>query len=631
MRSSTSPATAVPPARRARRARRAASRLAVALLAALAPAGAAGQGSAAARADGAVSAPVSDVRYTVTFDRTLAAARRVRIAMRFTTPGDAPVILSLPAWTPGAYEISNFARWVSRFTATAGERSLAWDKLDPDTWRIHPAGARDVTVRFEYTADQPDNAMTWSRPDFLLLNGTTVFPYPEGRGFDWGATVTVETEPEWLVATGMAPAGAARTHGERGYHDLVDMPFFVGRFDLDSMRVADRWVRLATYPAGSVAGERRRATWDQLARIIPTQGAVFGEIPFDSYTVLQIADPAFAGLSALEHANSHVATMPPAMLGHPIVPVYYAHEVFHAWNVKRLRPADLWPYRYDRAQLTPWLWMAEGITDYYADLTQVRGGIADSARFLALTADKIQDVLDAPPTALEDASLETWIAPTDGSAYLYYPKGALVGLLLDIAIRDASDNRRSLDDVMRALWRGGGAAGGRAFSPDEWWRAVSAAAGGRSFDDWSRRYIDGREPLPWGEVFPLAGLRAVVDTLREPRIGVNTIESDQGLVVTTVDPNGSGASAGVRPGDVLLAIGEIVVTEPEFPRRFTARYGGRDGAPVTIRVRRGEEIVALEGRIRLVTRYAARVEALRDASPKAARIRAGILRGRVDR
>ena len=189
----------------------------------------------------ATSAPLSDIRYEVTFTRANGDSRLVSSAMTFTVGGVAPVILSLPAWTPGAYEIANFARNISNFAAEETGMSLSWDKLDPDTWRVRPRGAGEVTVRFDYEADSLDNANTWARPDFLLFNGTNLFLYPEGRGFDFPARVTVNTEPGWKIVTGMAASGP-RTYAATNYHDLVDMPFFVGQFDLDSTQIADHWI-----------------------------------------------------------------------------------------------------------------------------------------------------------------------------------------------------------------------------------------------------------------------------------------------------------------------------------------------------------------------------------------------------
>src|SRR4051812_2469494 len=195
-----------------------------------------------------ISAPLTDIRYEVGFTRANAARRTVVSAMTFTVGGTLPVYLSLPAWTPGAYEISNFARNVANFSAEEAGSMLAWDKVDQDTWRVLPRGAGQLTVRFEYLSDSLDNANSWARDNFLLFNGTNLFLYPEGRPFDFPATVTVNTEAGWKVVTGMT-ATAPRTYSSSSYHDLVDMPFFVGEMDVDSTLISGTWVRFATYPA----------------------------------------------------------------------------------------------------------------------------------------------------------------------------------------------------------------------------------------------------------------------------------------------------------------------------------------------------------------------------------------------
>ncbi|HKO15411.1 MAG TPA: PDZ domain-containing protein [Gemmatimonadaceae bacterium] len=597
----------------------------------------------------ATSAPIVNVRYDVSFDRDDAARHRVRVATSFEVAGGngAPVLLSLPDWTPGAYEISYFARWVENFAATDdGGRALEWDKLDFDTWRVHANGAKSVTVTFDYAADTLDNAMAWTRPDFLLFNGTNIFLYPEGRSLDFGARVTVHTDPGWRVATGMTPvAGTPRSYTASNYHDLVDMPFFVGHFDIDSARIVDRWVRYATYPAGSVDGPARQVAWDQLRRVIPAEARVFGEVPWNDYTVMQIADSAYQSASGLEHQSSHVDVVSPLAIGSDFQPSLYAHEIFHSWNVKRLRPADLWPYVYDRAEPTPWLWVSEGITDYYADLAEVRGGVTDDRGFYALTAAKITETSSTRPVALEDASLNTWIHPVDGTQYTYYGKGSLAGFLLDILIRDASDNRRSLDEVMRELYQTT-YKHGRGFTAQDWWSAVSRAASGggvgagasgkgadgRLFEDFNRRYVDGREPYPWSQVLPLAGLRMTRPA--EPRLGVYTVADPSqprgGLLVTQVDDSSSAAAAGVRPGDYLLSVADIPVTDQRFGERFRARYDNAgEGAPLAIRVRRGSETLTLAGKLHFVPGDV-HLDADPTASAKAVRIRTGILTGRVD-
>jgi predicted metalloprotease with PDZ domain len=575
-----------------------------------------------------VSAPLARITYEVTYNRETAAQRRLRVTMGFDVAGPGDVLLSLPSWTPGAYEVTNFARWVVDFSPAAAA-PLRWDKLDYDTWRIRPAGAKQVTVTFAFVADSLDNAMAWSQPDFAFFNGTNILFYPEGRGFDFGATVRVRTEPDWLIATGMA--GTVETgYAERSYHDLVDMPFFVGRFDYDSATVGAVTARLASYPAGRLTGSARESFWEQYRKLFAPQIAVFGETPFRTYTTLLVFPEQYGGGSALEHQNSHVGIYAPAGIGQEWVASITAHEMFHAFNVKRLRPAELVPYRYDIAQPTVWLWVSEGITDYYADLTLLRGGLIDSAGFLATTVGKIATVYEAPPTALEDASLSTWIHPVDGSGYLYYPKGSLAGFLLDILIRDASDNRRSLDHVMRDLYSTTYKRG-RGFGAVEWWGAVSRAAGGRRFDDFHARYIDGREPFPWDSVLPLAGLRLVTDSVHLPRLGLNAGTDSLGtVVVQDVIPGGAAAEAGMEAGDVLLRLGDIPASGPDVFEKFRARYTTPD-ADLPIRVRRGGRELTLQAKVRMVVVTNPRLVADANAPPKAVRVRTGLFTGTTAR
>jgi predicted metalloprotease with PDZ domain len=584
---------------------------------------AAGQGPGARAAD-TISAAIANVAYDVTFDRTSAASRAIAIKMTFTTDGTAPVLLSLPAWTPGAYEIDNFARWVVGFSATSGSAALSWDKLDFDTWRIRTNGARTVSVGFTYAADTLDNAIAWSREDFLLLNGTNVFLYPEGRPAAFPATVTIHTEGDWRVATGMT-ATSPISYAATNYHDLVDMPFFVGSFDLDSVSVASRWVRFASYPKGAVTPAARATVLQQLSKVVPPEVAVFGEVPWSTYTVMQIVDTAFAGASGLEHQNSHVDILAPNFVGSDFQPSLYAHEIFHSWNVKRLRPSEMWPYVYSRPQPTPWLWVSEGITDYYADLAEVRGGVINDAGFYKLTEDKIDEVNGLIPVALEDASLNTWVHPIDGTGYLYYPKGSLAGLMLDIMIRDASDNVKSLDTVMRELYQTVYKQN-RGFTADDWWGSVSRAAGGASFADFHARYIDGREPYPWAEVLPKAGLRGVFD--RVPRMGIFSQQSASGITVTATEPGGSAEQAGVKVGDVLVSVGAIPVEDQEFGARFRLKYGSSpEGTPLPIIVMRGAQRMTLNGKV-MFANGRMRIEADPTATAKAVRIREGILRGK---
>ncbi len=585
-------------------------------------------GLAGAQAEGYPE--VGDIRYVVSFDRASASARSIRSEMSFHVYGSGPVVLSIPAWTPGSYELDNFARFISDFSAESSGQPIRWDKADFDSWRVHPDGAGRVTVRFRYHADTLDTGMAGAKDDFAFFNGTTVFPYPEGQSFDFPARVSVVTEPDWLVATGMRGAGSPGEYEAATYHELVDMPFFVGRFDLDSTRVDDRWYRLATYPSGTVTGEDRERLWEDIEAMIPPMAAVFGETPWVDYTILALFEEGFPGGAALEHRNSHLGIYAPQLVPSPILPLVMAHETFHAWNVKRLRPEELWPYEYDRAQPTTLLWVSEGVTDYYADLALVRGGIVDPDLFYQLLTLKIRQTEAAGPVSLEDASVSTWIEPDDGTATIYYQKGSLAGLFLDILIRDATDNRTSLDQVMRDLYDGEYRSGS-GFTEEEWWAAVSRAADGASFEEFRAHYIEGREPYPWNEVLPLAGMRVTETSTRRPFIGAETAEDAGGLRVTEVSPGSPAEVSGIMQGDVLVRVDDVRAEGSGFANEFRHRYADApEGTTVEVVVLRDEGEVSLETEIEFTVSATLSAGEDPEAGPKARAIREGIFGGRVD-
>jgi predicted metalloprotease with PDZ domain len=571
-----------------------------------------------------VSAPIADISYEITADSVAVGRRQLGVVMSFTAASASPVILALPAWSPGHYTLLWFARRVSQFSAQSNGAPLEWKKLDFQTWEIRPRAAGPVRVSFNYLADAVDRAVAWTSPNFAFFNGTNLFLYPVGRGFDWPARVAVRTEASWRVATGMNPGSGVNNFTAENYHDLTDMPFYVGRFAIDSTQIVGKWIRLAFYPAASLTTARRDRTFAWLRKFVPAHTAVFGEAPFRNYTVFQRSDTVVNG-GGLEHQSSQVDEVTTSQLDAPLAGLY-SHEFFHAWNVKRLRPADMVPYRYDDAQPTTWLWVSEGVTDYYGALGLVRGGVNDSTGFFDFIANEIASVAGAPPTAVSDASLGSWINPTDGSSGLYYPKGGLTGFLLDIMIRDASNNHESLDQVMRRLYDATYKRG-KGFSGADWWGEVSRAAGGKSFTEFARRYVDGREPLPIDSVLRLAGLRSESDTIREPRLGIQTSTDSTGVSITQLVPTGAAAAAGARLGDRIVSIGDFSISNDDSFGPFRARYAGTTLTTLPMIVRRGSETITLQLPVRLNTRVQARVLPIPNAPEKAVRIRGGILRG----
>jgi predicted metalloprotease with PDZ domain len=287
----------------------------------------------------------------------------------------------------------------------------------------------------------------------------------------------------------------------------------------------------------------------------------------------------------------------------------------------------MFPYQYDREQPTVLLWVSEGITDYYADISQVRGRTITPRQFYATTTGKIDNIEESVPTSLEDASLSTWISPVNGTKDIYYDKGSVAGLLLDIMIRVAFYNHRSLDTVMRELYETDYKRG-KGFTNDEWWAAVTRAAGGKSFAEFARRYIDGRERFPYDSILPLGGLKLFIDRITRPSLGISTSEDEGGMRVMQVVVAGPGATAGVKLGDYLLTVGGLDVNDEGFAEKFTTKYGGMaPGGTIPIEIKRGTERLTLNAPVRFSTTETRRLIELTDASPRAVRVRDGLLNG----
>jgi predicted metalloprotease with PDZ domain len=293
--------------------------------------------------------------------------------------------------------------------------------------------------------------------------------------------------------------------------------------------------------------------------------------------------------------------------------------------VKRLRPLDMYPYNYSVMQPTPWLWVSEGITDYYADLALVRGGVINATGFLEKTDGKMDHVDKTAPIALTDASLQAWIHMTDGTTDIYYDKGSLAGLALDIMIRDATDNAASLDNVMRSLYTSDYKTG-KGFSSTDWWSTVSRAAKVATMKEFNDKYIDGRTAYPWDQWLAKAGWRVKTDTLHTPRMGVSFQKDSAGLLVVLVEPASMAEAAGLRPGDVVTSIDNISTNNPAW-ESWRTKFATREGSPIEIKLIREGKSITLNPPVRFATLIDRKIEADPAASDKAKRIREGILKG----
>ena len=563
------------------------------------------------------------------------AAQLFHVKAEFPARGRDTLYLSLPAWSPGAYEIQNYARYVRHFGAKnpAGQ-TLFWDRFDKDTWRVTTGRSDRVTVEFDYLADTVDLSLARINGEFGQFLGTNLFLYEEGQ-LQRPAQLRFALPAGWQVTTALAGSGTG-PYSASDYHELVDAETFVGKYSLDSVQVDGKWIRIAVWPADAYTAAVARNMRGDVERIAKTENGLMGGPPYENYTVFfnVIREPINFG-GGLEHSAAQFDIMPQGAFadaagnfGDFMVPLM-SHEYFHLWNVKRIRPAEMWPYDYHGEQYTPLLWWSEGVTDYYADLTNVRSGLWTPEQFLNNAVKDMQEVESAPePWSEEDGSAATWINEVFvNSSQLYYPKGALTGMLLDVSIRDATDNKSSLDDVMRALYT-------RFYQKHKGFGTADLLGLLREFgmpdaDGFYQRYINGREPLPYESVLPKAAIAVVRKTTAVPFLGVNAQPNEHGkLVVRDIVPGSAAEAAGLAAGDELVRVGEVETRpDSDWASKFRQQYRGQGGAPLTITAQRGGQTVTLTTQVRERSSTAFTLTPAAAATPKQTKLWRGITTG----
>ncbi|HKV71388.1 MAG TPA: hypothetical protein VJN62_09080 [Gemmatimonadales bacterium] len=585
-----------------------------------------------------VALPLSGqtVRYRVSIPDP--ATKLFHVEATFPIAGLDTLYVALPAWSPGNYEIQNYARFVRHFGAKdPSGRALFWDRADKTTWRVPTGGATSITVSFDELADTIDLSMARIHGDLAQFLGTNLFLYQPGH-LDRPAEVRFTVPEGWRVTTALKSEGPG-VYTAPEYHVLADAETFLGHFSVDSLQAGGKWIRIAVWPESDYTPAVRTAMRNSVAKMADVQDRLMGEAPYDVYTVFfDVVRDTINWAGGLEHLYSQFDIMPAGpgfadaggTLGGFMNPLM-AHEFFHLWNVKRIRPVEMWPYEYRDEQYTPLLWWSEGVTDYYADLTNWRAGIWTESDFLDHVHQNIDQVDQAPePWSEEDGSEATWINEVYvNSSQLYYPKGSLTGLLLDISIRDATDNAHSLDDVMRTLFTRYYQKG-RGFATAD----LLGLLGENGMPDvasFYQHYINGRDSLPYAAVLAKAGLDYRVTHTTVPTLGV----SSSGAVfnvLTEVAPGGAAAAAGLQVGDTLIRIGDVVTTpSADFGPQFRSRYQGKAGAPLDIVIHRAGRELTLHTVVRERSVEAVALDHTASPTAKQARIWHGLMTGTTGR
>ena len=489
---------------------------------------------------------------------------------------------SLPVWIPGSYLVREFARHLSDPSARQDGRPVRLEQTGKASWRAHCRAGRPLTLSYRVHAFDTSVRAAWLDAERGFFNGTSLCLQVHGSQAEPHLIELADLPDGWQVATAMTPAGAgALRFRSADYDELVDHPFVLGRFWRGEFRaagIAHQFIVAGALP--DFDGDRLLA---DAQRICETQIAFWhgdddaARPPFDHYVFL--LNTLEDGHGGLEHRAStallaarhdlprlgavaaDTAAGGPASDGYANLLGLISHEYFHAWNVKRLRPAEFARYDYGRENYTELLWFFEGFTSYYDDLLLLRSGRLDPARYLKLVAKASSNVLATPGRrvhSVAQSSFEAWTKfyradeNTPNATISYYAKGALVALAFDLTLR--REGRGTLDDVMRELWRAG--RGGPIAQADI--AAALMAVGGRSFEPEIAAWVHGTEELPLAPLLAALGVdwQAQPATLAQ-RLGLRVSESAlTGVRVTHVLRGGAGEAAGLAAGDELIALAD---------------------------------------------------------------------------
>jgi predicted metalloprotease with PDZ domain len=532
-----------------------------------------------------------EVEYTVSLHRAL--SQMVDITMRVPNPDGSPIDLRLPTWRPGKYLILDPSGTVIDIAASTPDGDpVAISKTDKTTWRVAPTGPGDVIVAYSLYANSLGDRTRHADDTHAFLSGSTVFFYTD----DLRARplrVRVDAPEGWQVATGLAAdPNEPDAWLAPDFDVLVDSPLEIGEHHLSGFSVDGTPHDIVIWGPAEPDVERLAEDFSALVR---AQRDVFegpgNPLPYQRYVFLIHAQTGIGG--GTEHLNSTIMhTRPSSFTSESSYAGFLglvSHEFFHTWNVKRLRPAGLAPYDYQKENYTDLLWVAEGTTSYYDDVTLVRAGLLDPDKYIAQMAGTISRERQRPGYAvqsLSDSSYDAWIkfnrsTPNDyNTTVSFYTKGSLVSLMLDLELRERTGNTVWLDHVLRDLYQKYPLDAGGFTTADM--LASFRSLSGTSFEPFFADYVSGTEPLDLEHAFAVAGLELLPG---EAPAGSYLGLSMRGKSVGTVKTDGPAYDAGVQTADTLTT-----VNGEELDGSLNAFLAGTEpGTPLTLGLtRRGE-------------------------------------------
>ena len=513
-----------------------------------------------AQASRSASTGSPDISYTVSMTRPSTHLLEVEMRVRWNQMPRA-LELKMPVWTPGSYLIREYARHVQDFQAkTPNGAPVTWRKINKNTWQIDAAGANEIVATYRVYANELTVRTNELNEEHAFWNNAATLMFPAGQLMA-SSTVTVNPFSTWKIATGLPRvAGRANTFRAENFDILYDSPFEVSNFKEVAFNVEGKPHRIIFSGDGNYDMQKTAA---DVSKIVEEAYKIFGEFGYTDYTFIVN----LRGGGGLEHLNS--TALQYDRFGFKPESRYkgflglVAHEYFHNFNVKRIRPDALGPFDYEKENYTKLLWVAEGGTEYYSNILLRRAGLITAQEYLEARANGIEQLMTQPgrlETSVEEASFDAWIKyyrqdeNSVNNQISYYDKGELVNMMLDITIRGMSDGRKSLDDVMRYLYNEYFKKG-RNYTPEDFQKAAELMAG-RSLDDFFAKYVRGETDFDVNSIISYIGLQlnAVESNRGKAFIGADLIETGDRLTVRSVRADTPAYQQGINSGDQIIAI-----------------------------------------------------------------------------
>jgi len=550
---------------------------------------------------------------------------------------DQEIVVALPAWN-ALYQVRDFSYRVrevrARNSAAAAAAPLPVRMLDKQTWRISLAGASGgaeahaATLDYSIEWDDPGPFNSQLNPHHAFLNFAEVLMYVPSRRAEDTQVQFDDVPLGWRIAVELAAGAAPNSFVAANYNKLVDAPTEAGKFAEFGFDQAGAHFRVI------VDGkEWHRERLESILRdITKYEVHLMGGAPFSQYTFFFHFGPyPEVGGGGMEHSNCTAISTSSGDAAASVT----AHEFFHAWNVKRIRPQTLEPVDYTKEMYTRALWFAEGVTSAYGDYTLERSGLWSKDQFYANLAGEIGE-LDSRPAhrwqSVEEASLNAWLEGYDEyrlpeRSISYYNKGEIVGDMLDLAIRDATDNHKSLDDVLRRMYDVY-AQQGRFYDDSQGVEAIAEEVAGAKFDDFFRRYVAGTDEIPYDKFFNAAGLELKVEKRAAPALGFWTTNRspDAQTRVSQVVPGSAAETAGLQAGDALVTLNGQPM--PRYLPMWLRQH--EPGETVTLRVQRDNQELDLKFVLGSIDLNKFTLLEMPDATEKQKRVREGWLKGKTD-